>query len=294
MIKRRENFFRTGNDAVLYFETHGEGPPIVLLHGFLCSSRFFHRNVEALSQNHRLVLMDFRGHGSSSKALYPHTLSRYARDVKELMDYLELEEAILVGWSMGGSVALAYHAMFGTHRIRALGIIDQTLSPFHPGEWNTHGLRGYDMDKANQLLIESYTGYAGYCRRIAEKLLFFDEDKRDLEWMTQEMLKTPPWIAFCLYTEYPHTDGLENLEKVHVPIAFFGADSPTCPNGRDCATRYYPERLAAGVYRESHPHEYGGHLLMLYDNVRFHQELLGFIERTAQFSKTKQARGGEI
>ena len=74
MIRSRNNFFRTSDDAVIYYEEYGQGRPIVLLHGYLCSSKFFYRNIEGLSRNNRLILVYFRGHGSSSKILSGHSI----------------------------------------------------------------------------------------------------------------------------------------------------------------------------------------------------------------------------
>ena len=71
MIRSKDNFLQVSDGAWIYFEDYGKdkGEPIMILHGFLCSSKFFYKNIDALSADHRLVLIDWRGHGSSSKTL---------------------------------------------------------------------------------------------------------------------------------------------------------------------------------------------------------------------------------
>ena len=108
------------------FEDYGKdkGDPILILHGYLCSSKFFYKNIEALSADHRLVLMDWRGHGSSSKCLHNLTMDRCAKDVHELIEHLGLEDVTLLGWSMGSSVVMEYYEQFGDEHLKKIGVID--------------------------------------------------------------------------------------------------------------------------------------------------------------------------
>ena len=67
----KNNFFRTSDDAILYFEDHSpeKGSPIVLVPGYCCSTKFFANNIPVLSQEHRVITFDPRGQGASSKGL---------------------------------------------------------------------------------------------------------------------------------------------------------------------------------------------------------------------------------
>ena len=62
MIRSKDNFLQVSDGAWIYFEDYGKdkGEPIMILHGFLCSSKFFYKNIDALSADHRLVLIDWR------------------------------------------------------------------------------------------------------------------------------------------------------------------------------------------------------------------------------------------
>lgn len=67
------------------------------------SRRFFGRNAAALAERFRVINLDLRGHGESPPHEGGHTVAQYARDVKDLLDALGLDDAVLVGWSMGRS-----------------------------------------------------------------------------------------------------------------------------------------------------------------------------------------------
>jgi pimeloyl-ACP methyl ester carboxylesterase len=97
------------NDGVkIYYEIEGEGPPVVMIHGFSgnLESGWKETNwVETLKHNYRLILLDCRGHGKSDK---PHADSDYGLkmldDVIKLMEHLSIEKANLFGYSMGASI----------------------------------------------------------------------------------------------------------------------------------------------------------------------------------------------
>ena len=89
----------------IYYEIEGEGPPVVMIHGFASNleSNWKQANwVKVLKDNYRLILMDCRGHGKSDK---PHEDSNYGQkmtdDVIKLMDHLSIEKANFLGYSMG-------------------------------------------------------------------------------------------------------------------------------------------------------------------------------------------------
>ena len=84
----------------------GEGSPVVLLHGGLANSDYWGNQVRALAPTHRVILMDSRGHGRSTRDAEPFGYDRMADDVVGLLDVLKVPRADIVGWSDGGIIAL--------------------------------------------------------------------------------------------------------------------------------------------------------------------------------------------
>ena len=94
------------NDAEIYYEVHGEGQPIVFLSETACNGEVWKiYQVPEFSKDHRVIIHDYRGTGQSSKPSIDYTTEIFAKDTIALMDYLKVEDAIVVGHSMGGRVA---------------------------------------------------------------------------------------------------------------------------------------------------------------------------------------------
>jgi len=94
------------NGQELYFEVHGEGPPLVLVMGIGYDATLWTlAQVPALSQTFQVVIFDNRDVGRSSKAAAPYTIADMADDVAALMDALAIKRAHLLGLSMGGMIA---------------------------------------------------------------------------------------------------------------------------------------------------------------------------------------------
>ena len=101
----------------------GTGKPIVLIHGWATNANAWRDQIEVLSQSHRVLAIDLRGFGDSTPLAEP-TIGRLAADVHELLAGLAIDDALVIGWSLGGSVVLSYVEQFGSAHLRALGIID--------------------------------------------------------------------------------------------------------------------------------------------------------------------------
>jgi pimeloyl-ACP methyl ester carboxylesterase len=94
------------NGINLYFETHGAGRPLILLHGGLGSGEMFGPVIPALAQRHQVIAVDLQGHGRTADIDRPIDIRLMADDIAALIDHLGLDKPDLVGYSLGGGVAL--------------------------------------------------------------------------------------------------------------------------------------------------------------------------------------------
>ncbi|GAW69065.1 o-methylpimelyl-ACP methylesterase [Geoanaerobacter pelophilus] len=97
-------FIETSTGVTLHYQESGSGRPVVFLHGWAMSGRVW-RFQNPLEDNFRLIFLDQRGHGQSTTAA-SYSIDDYAADVAATFDQLALEDAVLVGWSLGVQVAL--------------------------------------------------------------------------------------------------------------------------------------------------------------------------------------------
>ena len=93
------------NGLHLYYETHGTGRPLVLLHGGLASGEMFGPIIPALAADHQVVVPDLQGHGRTADIDRPIDVRLMADDIAALIDQLGLDKPDIVGYSLGGGVA---------------------------------------------------------------------------------------------------------------------------------------------------------------------------------------------
>jgi pimeloyl-ACP methyl ester carboxylesterase len=113
----------------LYYEDHGAGPPVVLIHGYPLSSRAWDKQGPVLLEaNHRVIAYDRRGFGKSSQPAAGYDYDTFAADLNTLMNTLDLHDATLVGHSMGTGEVARYLGTYGSARVSRAVL----LSPIPP------------------------------------------------------------------------------------------------------------------------------------------------------------------
>jgi len=108
----------------LYYEDHGAGRPVVLIHGFPLSGRAWERQERALiASGHRVITYDRRGFGRSSQTITGYNYDTFAADLGKVLEALDLRDCDLVGHSMGGGEIARYLGKFGSERVRKAVIV---------------------------------------------------------------------------------------------------------------------------------------------------------------------------
>lgn len=109
----------------LYFEDHGQGTPLLLVHGLGSSIRDWEYQIPLLSRSHRIIAIDVRGHGRSDKPREAYSMAQFAADVAALIKHLSLDRVHLIGISMGGMIAFQL-AVDHPHLLHSLTIVNST------------------------------------------------------------------------------------------------------------------------------------------------------------------------
>src|SRR5262245_11152590 len=103
----------------LYYEDHGSGRPIVLIHGWPLSGRSWERQLPPLlDAGYRVITYDRRGFGDSSKPISGYDYDTLAQDLHKLIEKLDLKDITLVGFSMGGGEVARYVGTHGSERVK--------------------------------------------------------------------------------------------------------------------------------------------------------------------------------
>lgn len=286
MTASKNNFFTTSDNAHLYYEDMGQGLPVLMVPGFLCTARFFQKNALALSDEFRVITMDPRGQGWSSKTCSGNTLNRHAQDIRELIDHLNLDHVVLLGWSLAASTIVTYALGHSQHRLNGLVMIDGSLFPFSNEDWNHHRGKNYNLqnwfDTYMPLFYNPAEFYDKFIARISNRDGISREDR---QWIIEECKKTMPWSALELHYDFSHTDNVSRLKEITVPVSVFGSESQAY--GLEMTEKFAGE---VSGYSEINCFYKSGHLMFLYEEEKFNQCLRLFVRKADDLMRQKALR----
>jgi non-heme chloroperoxidase len=118
------------SDIEIYYEDHGAGQPVVLIHGYPLSGRAWDKQVPVLLEaGYRVITYDRRGFGKSSQPAAGYDYDTFAADLNTLLEYLDLHDAVLAGHSMGTGEVTRYLGRYGSARV-AKGVLVAPIPPY--------------------------------------------------------------------------------------------------------------------------------------------------------------------
>ncbi len=128
-------YFTTTDGVPLYYRDEGKGRPLILQHALMFGADYFwQKNIAEIASKCRVIALDARGVGLSGKPSAGFSIEQLARDLRELILHLNLEDVVLGGLSLGGFTSVEYLRAFGRDRIGALVLMEMTPRlPSAPG-----------------------------------------------------------------------------------------------------------------------------------------------------------------
>lgn len=212
----------------LYYEDHGSGKPVVLIHGWPLSGRSWENQVPALiSAGYRVITYDRRGFGWSSQPWSGYDYDTFGADLDALLQHLDLKGATLVGFSMGGGEVARYIAKYGTGRV-AKAVFAAAVPPYlYKAQDNPQG--GLDeptiaqfqdgVKKDRIAFLDEFTaGFfsAGGKLQVSEQQRTY---ARDIA-----AFASPKGTLDCI-AAFSRTDFRGDLKKITVPALIIHGDS---------------------------------------------------------------------
>jgi non-heme chloroperoxidase len=212
----------------LHYTDQGSGRPVVLIHGWPLSGRSWEAQVPALvGAGHRVVTYDRRGFGDSSQAWDGYDYDTFAADLHALLEHLDLREATLVGFSMGGGEVARYLGTYGSGRI-AKAVLAGAVPPYlYKTDDNPEGalddatIDGFlgAIASDRPAFLEEFTGNFF----SADGELKVSEPLRRFAW-TIAAGASPKGTYDCVLA-WGRTDFRGDLEKIDVPLLVLHGDS---------------------------------------------------------------------
>ena len=196
--------YATINGLELYFETYGTGDPLIVLHGGLCSTGIIADVLPHFSAGRQVIAVDLQAHGRTADIDRPLSLEAMGDDIAALIQHLKLEQADIMGYSMGGMVALQT-AIRHPDLVRKLVVIS---IPFKRNGWFAQvleGMKGVNASAAEMMKPSPiYQMYASVAPRPEDWSLLLDK--------MGEMMKR----------DYDYTEGVKSLK---MPVLIVAGDT---------------------------------------------------------------------
>jgi pimeloyl-ACP methyl ester carboxylesterase len=246
----------TRDGVQLYYEAHGEGPALLLTHGFSATCQMWKGQIDALAPHFTVITWDMRGHGQSD---YPADLAAYSEeatvaDMAGLLDHLGFESAVVGGLSLGGYMSLAFHRAH-PERTRALLIIDTG-----PGYKNAEARAGWNANAIARAERYEREGLGDLAAASAEVREAHHRDATGLARAARGMLtQRDPRV-------------IESLPSVRVPALVVVGENDT----PFLAASDYMAAKIPGAKKVVIPH--AGHAANIDNPAAFNEALLGFLK----------------
>ena len=237
----------------IYYEDHGSGQPVVLIHGYpLDSSSWEKQSAVLLDAGKRVITYDRRGFGKSDKPTTGHDYDTYAADLSALVSALDLQDAVLVGFSMGTGEVARYLSRYGSHRV-AKAVFIGSLQPFmlRTEDNPSGGMAQTDVDgMLDTIKADRYAFFTGFLQN------FYNTDENLGTRISEEALRnswqlatdiSPYTSVWAVATWF--TDWRADIDEIDVPtLIMHGTGDVNVPI--DITSRVLAKMLPSATYIE--------------------------------------------
>lgn len=267
----RAEYIEVEPNVRLHITDAGEGRPIVLIHGWPLSDEMYEYQYSALIKNNfRAIGITLRGFGKSDKPYGEYDYNIHALDIKNVLSTLDIKDAVLVGFSMGGSIAIRYVSKYDGAHVSKLALCG-AAAPL----WTQRNDFKYNLPKnaVDELIALNYKDRPKLLADFAKILSATEASLNDRigSWLNGICLSASSYATAQCLIALRDTDLRSDLEKISIPtVIMHGKKDKIC--SYDLA-----KQLKAGI---AHAHiiafENSGHSLFLEETQKFNDELLKF------------------
>jgi non-heme chloroperoxidase len=272
----REN----SGDISLYYEDHGSGDPVVLIHGYPLNGASWEKQLPALLEaGHRVITYDRRGFGKSSQPTTGYNYDTFAQDLQQLVMHLKLRDFSLVGFSMGGGEVVRYIGKYGSQGVKSAVIIGGIPPFLRKTSDNPEGVDAAVFERIKKAVAaDRYAFFTEFFKnfyntdvhlgkRISEQALQASWNVAAMASATASLACVPTW----------HEDFRQDVARTDVPTLVIHGDAdrivPFSAAGQRTAKLIRGARLA--VIKD------GPHAVSWTHADEVNAELLGFLGKGA-------------
>ena len=213
----------------IFYEDYGSGQPVILIHGWPLSRKSWEQQVwKIVEEGYRCISYDRRGFGTSSSPWDSYGYSALASDLNAIIEELDLKEAIIVGFSMGGGEVVRYLTDYGSSRIAKAALISSIIPLVKQKPDNPAGVPEDALDGIIDMLQKDRVGFL---KEFSKGFYNFDENKgkrisqAQLDYDFNIASFASPRATIQAALAWMHTDFRPELKNVTVPTLIVHGDA---------------------------------------------------------------------
>jgi non-heme chloroperoxidase len=216
------------SDIDLYYEDHGSGKPVVLIHGYPLSGASWEKQLPVLlDAGHRVITYDRRGFGKSSQPTTGYNYDTFAEDLHKLVTHLKLRDFALVGFSMGGGEVARYLGKYGSKGVSKAVIISGVPPFLLKTADNPEGVDGSVFEAIQKAVVaDRYAFFADFFKNFYNTDLLLgkrvSEQAVQASWNVAAGASATASLA-CVPTW--HEDFRKDLSRIDVPTLVLHGDA---------------------------------------------------------------------
>ncbi len=185
--------FADVNGITVCYSIQGEGFPLILLHGFGSKKESFMAQIPDLSRHFKVITIDMRGAGKSSRPNYHYTIDMFADDVKGLMDHLKIDNAHLVGFSFGGIIATSFVLKYPSYVAKLILINTSGLmkvpKEYDPEPYIQFRIKGLELIKSDPVKAFWQSTQLGFPQEFREEMFANPKKKFHGLWSVEDLIE---------------------------------------------------------------------------------------------------------
>lgn len=226
------------------FQTKGNGDVgLVFIHGWSCDNSYWKNQIEIFSKDYKVIAIDLAGHGKSGLNRKDYTMELFGADVAAVVNHLKLNEVILIGHSMGGSVILEAAKKLGN---KVIGIIGVDTYQSFTDDWSSEQKDGFLKSFQDNFVLTT----KGFVRSMFPQ----NADTTLINKVANHMSSAPPEVAISAMRNLFYYNPLPTLAKLNLPLISINCDLyPVSVEENKKYVKDYEVKFMKGV----------GHFLML-------------------------------
>lgn len=263
-------YIEVDSGVELFVQDVGKGEPLVFIPGFTFTTEVFSKQVEFFSKTNRVIVVDPRSHGRSTKSLHGNDYVTHGTDLSIVLQALDVKNPTLLGWSFGCLTVWEYLKQNGFEQIKSIILVDmppKSLS-INESDWVEGTLddiaaiynRSLRTSKGQREFITSY---------ITQVMIQRELDEEELSWLVEQSLKTPYYIAGNLFASGMFSDYRETAKIASQTIPSL---TVVAEHWAEVASSYLQQ-----LTPESKVEVLGGHMMFWEYSEKFNENLSNFL-----------------